>query len=75
MLPPLNFFVNAVLITDLNFATISKDFLTLFIPQFLRSVLLTKYHSADQVKKTKMSEACSTDRGQEKCEQSFSGET
>ena len=39
------------------------------------SVLLTKYHSGDQIKKTGMGRACSTYGGEERCIQDFSGET
>jgi hypothetical protein len=39
------------------------------------SVLLTRYHSGDQVKKTEMSRTCSTYGGEERCIPGFSGET
>jgi hypothetical protein len=38
----------------------------------LCSVLLTKYHSRDQVKKTEMGRAYSTYGGEERCVQGFS---
>ena len=41
----------------------------------LRSVLLTRYHSGDQVKKTEMGKTCSTYGGDERCIQGFSRET
>jgi hypothetical protein len=41
----------------------------------LCSVLLTKYHSGDQVKKTEMGRTCGTYGGEERCIQGFSGET
>jgi hypothetical protein len=40
----------------------------------LCSVLLTKYHSGDQVKKTEMGRACSTYGDEERYIQGFSGE-
>jgi hypothetical protein len=40
-----------------------------------RLVLLTKYHSGDEVKKTEMGRTCGTDGGGERCIQGFSGET
>jgi hypothetical protein len=39
----------------------------------LCSVLLTEYHSGDQVKKTEMGRTCSTDGCEERCIQGFSG--
>jgi hypothetical protein len=42
---------------------------------YLCSVLLTKYHSGDQVKKTEMGRTCGTYEGEERYIQSFSGET
>jgi hypothetical protein len=42
---------------------------------YLCSVLLTKYHSGDQVKKTEMGRTCGTYGGEERCIQGFSGET
>jgi hypothetical protein len=41
----------------------------------LCSVLLTKYHSGDQVKKTEMGRTYGTYGGEERCIQGFSGET
>jgi hypothetical protein len=41
----------------------------------LCSVLLPKYHSGDQVKKTEMGRTCGTYGGEERCIQGFSGET
>jgi hypothetical protein len=41
----------------------------------LCSVLLTKYNSGDQVKKTEMGRACGTYGREERCIQGFSGET
>jgi hypothetical protein len=41
----------------------------------LCSVLLTKYHSDDQVKKTEVGRTCGTYEGEERCIQGFSGET
>jgi hypothetical protein len=41
----------------------------------LCSVLLTKYHSGDQVKKTEMGRTCGMYVGEERCVQDFSGET
>jgi hypothetical protein len=41
----------------------------------LCSVLLTKYHSVDQVKKTEMGRTCGTYGGEERCIQGFGGET
>jgi hypothetical protein len=41
----------------------------------LCSVLLTKYHSCDQVKKTEMGRTCGMYGGEEKYIQSFGGET
>jgi hypothetical protein len=41
----------------------------------LCSVLLTNYHWGDHVKKTEMGRTCGTYGGEEKCIQSFSGET
>jgi hypothetical protein len=38
-------------------------------------VLLTKYLSGDQVKKTEMGRTCGTFGGEERCIQGFSGET
>jgi hypothetical protein len=43
--------------------------------QFVAPVLLTKYHSGDEVKKTEMGRTCGTYGGEEKCIQGFSGET
>ena len=39
------------------------------------SVLLTKYYSGDQVKKTEMGRTCSTYGREERCRQGFGGET
>jgi hypothetical protein len=39
------------------------------------SVLLTKYHSGDQIKNTEISGACSTYAGEERCIQGFGRET
>jgi hypothetical protein len=39
------------------------------------SVLLTKYHSGDQVKKTEMGRTCGMYGGEERWIQGFSGET
>jgi hypothetical protein len=41
----------------------------------LCSVLLTRCHSGDQVKKTEMGRTCSMYGGNERCIQGFSGET
>jgi hypothetical protein len=41
----------------------------------LCSVLITKYHSGDQIKKMEMGRSCSTYRGKERCIQDFGGET
>jgi hypothetical protein len=41
----------------------------------LCSVLLTKYHSGDEVKKTEMGGACGTYGGEYRCIQGFSGKT
>jgi hypothetical protein len=41
----------------------------------LCSVLLTKYHSGDEVKKIEMGRTCGTYGGVERCIQGFSGET
>jgi hypothetical protein len=41
----------------------------------LCSVLLTKYHSSDQVKKTEMGRTYGMYGGKERCIQGFSGET
>ena len=41
----------------------------------LCSVLLTGYHSGDQVKKTEMGRSCITNGREERCIQGFSGET
>jgi hypothetical protein len=38
-------------------------------------LLLTKYHSGDEVKKTEMGRTCGTNGGEERCIQGFSGET
>ena len=40
----------------------------------LLSVSLTKYHSADQMKRILMGGGCSTYGGQKKCVQGFGGE-
>jgi hypothetical protein len=40
-----------------------------------RCLLLTKYHSGDQVKKTEMGRTCGTYGGEERRIQGFSGET
>jgi hypothetical protein len=39
------------------------------------SVLLTKYHSGDQVKKTEIGRTYGTYGGEERCIQGFSGKT
>jgi hypothetical protein len=39
------------------------------------SLLLTKYHSGDQVKQTEMGRTCGTYGGEKRCIQGFSGET
>jgi hypothetical protein len=41
----------------------------------LCSVLLNKYHSGNQVKKTEMGRTCGTYEGEERCIQGFSGKT
>jgi hypothetical protein len=41
----------------------------------LSSVLLTKYHLGDQVKKTQMGRTCGTYGRVERCIHGFSGET
>jgi hypothetical protein len=41
----------------------------------LCSVLLTKYHSGDQVKKAEMGRTCGTYGEEKRCIQGFSGET
>ena len=41
----------------------------------LCSVLLTKYHPDDEVKKTEMGRTCGTYGREERCIQGFSGET
>jgi hypothetical protein len=41
----------------------------------LYALLLTKYQSGDQVKKTEMGRTCGTHGGEEMCIQGFSGKT
>ena len=43
-------------------------------PNKQTDILLTEYHSDDQIKKNEMGEACSTYRGDEMCVQNLSGE-
>jgi hypothetical protein len=45
-----------------------------FIESASCSVLLTKYYSGDQIKKTEMGRACSMHIGEEKCIQGFTEE-
>jgi hypothetical protein len=42
--------------------------------QICSAVLLTEYHSNDQVKKTEMGRTCGTYGGEERCIQGFSWE-
>jgi hypothetical protein len=49
-----------------------KVFLFSAVSEYL---LLTKYHSGDQVKKTEMGRTCGTYGGEERCIQGFNGET
>jgi hypothetical protein len=46
-----------------------------YINRGLCSVLLTKYYSTDQIKKTEMGRACSMCAGEERCIQGFGGES
>jgi hypothetical protein len=41
----------------------------------LCSLFFTRYHSADQTKKTEMGRACSTYGAEKKCVQDFKGKT
>jgi hypothetical protein len=41
----------------------------------LYALLLTKYHSSDQVKQTEMGRTCGTYGGEDRCIRGFSGET
>jgi hypothetical protein len=56
-------------------ALINFALLNFALLNFVCSVLLTKYHSGDQVKKTEMSRTCGTYGGEEGCLQGFSAET
>jgi hypothetical protein len=52
-----------------------NTFYSSMLHRYLCSVLLTKYHSGDQVKKTEMGRTCGTYGGEERCIKGFSGET